>query len=359
MTQKQNIAAGGGRRGLRLTLLAASGAALAIFARGASASGPNMSAGGAGLHIAEQAAAAPWVMALSMLALGGCNGSLAELISRRLPAQRSLWWPPSACDACGRRLRWWHNLPLISYPCLLGRCSFCRAAIPLRGYLVELMTAAAGWALWWRLGLSWPLLLWLPLSLLIVAVSLCDLDHWWVPDVLTLAAAAWVLICAFLPGARPWSLLAMGLVPAALLWGVAWAFARLRGFEGLGLGDIKWAAVMGTAVAGPAASSMIFWASLQAAAAGLLWRAGSALRRPVAAPCHLPSPSGPVAQPTGLPAELPAALLDDADWRPPPGALPFAPFIGLAALEVVLFPDFFAIGAAPLLAAMGYPAGIY
>lgn len=338
-------------------LLGLAGRASALAAEVAGPDGGAGAAGGAGgarpgLVAPAQTQAAPLTLALCMLALGACNGSLAELISRRLPEQRSLWWPPSGCEACGRRLRWWHNLPVFSYPCLRGRCAYCRVAIPPRTWVVEVTMAAVGWALWWRLGLDWPLLLWLPLTVPIMAVALCDIDHWWVPDPLALAAAAWVLVCTCLPGGRPWALVATGLVPAALLWGVGWAFARARGFEGLGLGDVKWAAVMGAAVGGPAACSMIFWASLQAAAAGLAWRGRCSWRgrRQTPPPLSLSPPPGPAVPPVAVPA----ALVDDADWQPPDGALPFAPFIGLAALETVLCPQVFALGAGPLLTLMGY-----
>ena len=82
-----------------------------------------------------------WILPAWLFALGGIVGSFLNVVVYRLPAGRSIVHPGSQCPACGHLIRWYHNLPIVSWLLLGGRCHDCRAKISARYPLVELITA--------------------------------------------------------------------------------------------------------------------------------------------------------------------------------------------------------------------------
>jgi leader peptidase (prepilin peptidase)/N-methyltransferase len=82
-----------------------------------------------------------WILPAWLFALGGIVGSFLNVVVYRLPAGRSIVHPGSQCPACGHPIRWYHNLPILSWLLLGGRCRDCRAKISVRYPLVELITA--------------------------------------------------------------------------------------------------------------------------------------------------------------------------------------------------------------------------
>lgn len=197
---------------------------------------------------------------------GACVGSFLNVVAWRLPREESIVWPGSHCPRCGSRLRWFENVPLISWLLLRARCGHCGAAIALRYPLVELLTAGL-WVAALQAGLAArpaglgpdpsPALLigagWLLLSWL-VPLTLIDLDAMWLPEplcrhgvVLGLAMSA---VIGFGQGpAVGRSVLFHHLVAAGVgLVGFELFSAlgeRLFGKPALGLGDAKLAALLG------------------------------------------------------------------------------------------------------------------
>jgi leader peptidase (prepilin peptidase) / N-methyltransferase len=83
-----------------------------------------------------------WILVAWLFALGGVVGSFLNVVVYRLPRGKSIVHPGSACPACGHPIRWYHNLPIVSWIVLGGRCHDCRARISVRYPLVELAVAA-------------------------------------------------------------------------------------------------------------------------------------------------------------------------------------------------------------------------
>lgn len=83
----------------------------------------------------------PWLMALLVFALGAIVGSFLNVCIYRLPAGQSIFWPGSRCGSCGQAIRWFDNIPLVSYWVLRGRCRRCGQAFSMRYFWVELLTA--------------------------------------------------------------------------------------------------------------------------------------------------------------------------------------------------------------------------
>lgn len=219
----------------------------------------------------------PWWLALL---LGLALGSLGNVLIHRVPRGLSPWSPPSSCPDCGRRIRPWENVPVLSWLWLRGRCAGCGWRIPPRYPLVELGTAATALSVAWAVPLGWSWLAWLPAGALLLALAVIDLDTRTLPNPLTLAlaacgAAGLVLRAAGLAG--PESRLPgvlEGLLGALAGGGSLWAFAWIGWWlfkrEGMGAGDVKLMAAAGLLLGWPRTLLAIFLAAAGGAAGGLL-----------------------------------------------------------------------------------------
>lgn len=255
--------------------------------------------------------------------LGACVGSFINVVVSRLPNGVSVVRPRSRCPKCLKTLMWYDNIPIISWCLLMAKCRNCKKPIPMRYVLVEVLCAGLFAALYAHLGNSWPLLTWLPLSAALLAIVFLDIDHWWVPDVITYPGMAWAWLTQLLPGegGLVWGL--WGLVPAVLLYVVGVLFEKVTGKEGMGLGDIKLLAMLGLALGPSDSFTVLMLAALQGALMGTLI---------IATGGHKDASHG---------AEATFEALADDDWTPHPHAVPFGPFLALACFEVVLLPDIF------------------
>lgn len=262
-----------------------------------------------------------WVFSFALV-FGACIGSFLNVVIARLPKGESIVWPGSACCTCRSPIRWYDNIPVLSYCILMGRCRQCRARISLRYPLVELLTAFLGIAFLVRFGVGWELFQWFPLAAALIAIAFIDIDHWVIPDVVVFPAAGWVVLGLFLFDSIEPVMALLGLLPAGVLFGVGWAFEKLLGREGLGLGDVKLLGLLGLAVGPFTALNILLIASLQ----GSLWGIGLRLFG-----------SEHEAQKNG--AILPEGSQFDDGWVPPPYAIPFGPFLVLATFQSVLLPD--------------------
>lgn len=188
--------------------------------------------------------------------------------------------PRSRCQKCGHAIRWYENIPVLSYLFLRGRCSACGTPISLRYPLVELATAALfAWCVW-RWGATPTGLAWCGFCAAIVALALIDWDTTLLPDSITqpllwagliLAALRWNTIP--LPDAL-W-----GAVGGYLsLWLVYWSFRLVTGKEGMGYGDFKLYAALGAWFGWTALVPIILMASVIGAIIGIALKFSSGLR---------------------------------------------------------------------------------
>ncbi|MDQ6780645.1 MAG: prepilin peptidase [Candidatus Eremiobacteraeota bacterium] len=172
--------------------------------------------------------------------VGLCFGSFLNVIIHRLPQDRSVAYPGSACPACGHTLAAWENIPVVSWLILRGRCHGCGAPISARYVLVELMTAALFALAVLVFGVSLQALGAAVLSAYLVATVFIDIDHLLIVDALTLPVAVAGLVLALLEG-RGLTALAGALLGAVIFGAIHYV---TRG-TGLGLGDVKLAACLG------------------------------------------------------------------------------------------------------------------
>ncbi len=208
------------------------------------------------------AAASFWV--------GACMGSFFNVLIHRLPREESIVRPGSRCPACGRPIRPWENIPLVSFLLLGGRCKGCRGKISWRYPAVELLTAAGYTLLFLADGPGAVLARDLVLFSLLVPVTFIDVDHRIIPDTLSLGGLAAGLLLSLLPGGDWKGSLAGGVLGGGVLYGTAYAYERVTGREGLGGGDITLIAMIGAFLGWRGVLVTIFLGSLLGVAAGLL-----------------------------------------------------------------------------------------
>ena len=189
--------------------------------------------------------------------------------------------PRSRCSACGHGIRWFENIPVLSYLFLRGKCSACQAPYGLRYPLVELVTGALFFFCVWRWGLSPTALIWCGFSATLVALAMIDWDTTLLPDDLTLPllwagliAAALNLNIALSLSASFWGAIAGYLS----LWLVYWAFKLITGKEGMGYGDFKLYAALGAWFGWQALVPMILMASVIGAVVGISLKFTAGLR---------------------------------------------------------------------------------
>ena len=223
----------------------------------------------------------------------------------------NLMVPRSRCPHCGHGIRWFENIPVLSYLALKGGCSACRAPISARYPAVEVVSAALFAWCGWQWGLGWEALAWSGFSAAILALACIDWDTTLLPDDITLPLL-WAGLCAAALGliATPLSSALWGAVAGYLsLWLVYWAFKLVTGKEGMGYGDFKLFAALGAWFGWQALIPVILMASVIGAAVGIAIKLRGTLREG--------------------------------------GYVPFGPFLALAGLTAMVF------GPASILTAIG------
>lgn len=154
--------------------------------------------------------------------------------------------PRSRCPHCGHQIRWYENIPVVSYLALRGKCSNCKAGISVRYPIVELVTSGLFVACALQFGAGWLGLAWAVFASLLVALFLIDLDTMYLPDELTLPLLWLGLIVAALGWSVPLTSAVWGAVFGYLiLWSVYQGYLRLTGKIGMGHGDFKLMAALG------------------------------------------------------------------------------------------------------------------
>ena len=178
--------------------------------------------------------------------LGFLVGSFLNVCIIRMPKEESIVWPPSNCVACNTKIKWYWNIPVLSFLMLRGRCSCCGAKFSPRYLLVELLTPLLfGLVVWHNPEWKAALFHFYFMGGLIVA-TFVDIDHWIIPDLVTLPGIVIGFASSFfLPGLGILDSL-LGLIfggGSLLLVGII--YSRWKGIEGIGGGDVKLLAMIG------------------------------------------------------------------------------------------------------------------
>lgn len=195
--------------------------------------------------------------------VGLAVGSFLNVLIVRLPEGLSVVRPGSRCPRCGRPLRWFHNLPVVSWLFLRGRCAWCGAPIGWQYPAVELATAAiwAGNAALW--GATPRTAHAVVMLTLVLAIAVIDARHFLIPDELSLGGTAAGFLLSMAPGPPTVPESAIGsIVGGGLLWLVAIVGSMALGREAMGGGDIKMMAMLGAFLGWQGALLTVFLGAL-------------------------------------------------------------------------------------------------
>lgn len=240
---------------------------------------------------------------LAVFVLGAVIGSFLNVCIYRIPAGLSVVAPRSRCPHCETPIRWYHNIPILSWLLLRGRCAYCGAAVPVRYAVVEALTGCLFVLFFYRFAFHPATLASLILVALLVAITFIDLDHQIIPDVISLPGIPLGFLCSF---AFPWvswqGSLAGALLGGGFLLCIALAYELLTRHEGMGFGDVKLLAMLGAFLGWTSVFPTIFLGSVLGSLVG-----------------------------------IPLMLIKKADRRL---AIPFGPFLSAGALVYLYFIDY-------------------
>ena len=179
--------------------------------------------------------------------LGAYMGSFAYTIILRWPAGKPFLFCWSQCPHCQIDIAGYDNIPLISWLFLKGRCRSCEYKIGCEYFLIEIFMALLFLSLYWHIGLKWILAEYAFLLFGLTAITIIDLKSFLIPDILSLTGIVLGLLGAALNPERSFLDSFVGLiVGGGFFWAMASVYYSLRKIEGLGGGDIKLLAWIGT-----------------------------------------------------------------------------------------------------------------
>lgn len=203
--------------------------------------------------------------------IGACFGSFANVIIYRMPREESVVRPRSYCYGCKTPIKWYDNIPILSWFLLRGKCRHCQARFSLRYPIVELLTAVLFTLSYHYAGWTWSLPEYLIFVFGLVVCTFIDLDHMILPDEFTLSGIVIGLVGAALNPQREFLDALYGvLMGGGFLWGMAYIYYALTKNEGMGGGDIKLLAWIGALLGWKAIPFVIMTSAIIGSVVGLL-----------------------------------------------------------------------------------------
>lgn len=242
-------------------------------------------------------------MYLLVAVFGAAIGSFLNVCISRLPEGASLVFPASHCPLCRHPIRYADNIPIISYLILRGRCRHCGEKIRIRYLIVEALTAVLAVLLFRKFGLSPSFVLSFLFICCLIVITFIDLDLQIIPDVITLPGIPFFSLAAVFFMNLSFLDVALGiLLGGGVLYAVAFGYERLTKREGMGSGDIKLLAMLGAFLGAKSLIFILLASSLTGAVVGI------------------------------------ALIL--AKGKDMKYAIPFGPFLSLAAVAYIFFGDY-------------------
>lgn len=329
-----------------------------------------------------------YILTAFAFALGAVVGSFLNVVIYRVPAGKSIVHPGSRCSACETPIRWYDNIPILSFFILRGRCRACSVSISPRYALVEALMAFLSAMLWlkvagphfwamihgWTAGLPEPvadvsLLPWGSMAItfglyfiflaMLVVITFVDLDHYLIPHEFTLPTMALGVVAAFVlnsdavmaPGSLAgfWPPVTLGQSIIGLIAGglavvaIFYLYFAARGIEGIGGGDVTLMAVMGAWLGWPALLFIFFASSVQgiiAAGIGALFGADFLKDSREILAEEDPRYATEKPQEESVPEPEEGSEGEELEEGGGGLAIPFGPFIALAGVQFFFFGQF-------------------
>ncbi len=216
-----------------------------------------------------------------VLLVGMCIGSFLNVCIYRIPNGSSIVRPPSSCPVCNASIKWFDNLPVVSYILLRGRCRGCKTPISIRYPIVEMLTGIFAVITWMEFGPSPSTLIYFFFITTLLVITFIDIDHRIIPDIISLPCIPLGFAASFVLPSINWieSLLGIAVGGGSLL-AIAWGYQLFRGKEGMGGGDIKLLGMIGAFIGWKGVLFTIMASSFTGTAVGIIMmlRAGKGMK---------------------------------------------------------------------------------
>ncbi len=215
-----------------------------------------------------------------LIGLGGLFGlmigSFFNVVIFRMPRGESVVWPASHCTRCGYVIKWYENLPVVSWLALRGKCRSCSERISIQYPLVELLTGVVAAILiwfWLNDGRGYDLDFKIAVTFLIIAsipIFIIDFRHFLIPDMITFPGIFLGLAISFLPGGgTPMRSVIGALACGSFLWVVGFVAGKIMKKDAMGLGDVKLLAMTGSLFGAETALLGLLFAAFLGTVAGV------------------------------------------------------------------------------------------
>jgi leader peptidase (prepilin peptidase)/N-methyltransferase len=187
------------------------------------------------------------LFSITSFIFGAVVGSFLNVVILRLPEEgESIVFPASRCPSCKTAIRWYDNIPMLSFFFLRGKCRSCSQTISLQYPLVEFCMAMLSLALYTKFGLSFEFFFYFLFAAALLAIIFIDIHHQIIPDVISLAGIVIGFAGSFLNTEVTWQQSGIGiLLGGGILYAIAMSYYLIAGREGMGGGDIKLLGMIG------------------------------------------------------------------------------------------------------------------
>lgn len=244
----------------------------------------------------------PFIFALCFI-FGAIIGSFLNVVILRLPENQSIVFPGSHCFSCQSALRWYDNIPMLSYLVLGGKCRYCKTHISMQYPVVEACMALLAAALYIKVGLTFDYGFYFLFLAALLVIIFIDIHHQIIPDVISLPGILIGLAGSFFCSHVTWQQSLLGILAGGgFLYAIAFGYYVITKRDGMGGGDIKLLAMIGAFLGWQSLLFVVFFSSLTGSIIGI---------------------STMIAQKKGSQAKI-----------------PFGPFLSLAAMTYLFFDKF-------------------
>jgi len=210
---------------------------------------------------------------LIIFIFGLCIGSFLNVCIYRIPKEELSINNPSRsiCTECGEQIHLWENIPIISFIFLGGKCRSCKTNISLRYPIVELITACFALSVFFKFGITPEAFIYFCFLSSLVVITFIDLDYQIIPNIISLPGIIFGFIASFLlPGVSIQDSLLGIAFGGGVFYLVAYLFVKIRGIDGMGMGDVKLLAMLGAFLGLKGVLFIIFVSSVIGTLSGVL-----------------------------------------------------------------------------------------
>ncbi|MFC1515957.1 prepilin peptidase [Thermodesulfobacteriota bacterium] len=209
---------------------------------------------------------------IAVFIFGMCIGSFLNVCIYRLPASQSISDPPrSVCPNCGGPIRFYDNIPVLSYLLLKGRCRHCNAPISYRYPLVEILSGLFAFCIFLEFGTTLQGVVYYAFISCLIVITFIDIDHQIIPNSITLPGIPVFFLASFAVPAMTYLDSILGiLIGGGSLYFVGWTYYLIKKEEGMGGGDIKLLSMIGALLGWKGVVFTIFIGSAVGTVAGMM-----------------------------------------------------------------------------------------